>query len=89
MIISLEDLETLQEKLDAHQASQYSRKSFNQDQFEKTICSILNDTNKLEPVEAKLSESTSTQDSSKEESTVKMPSPIVEAFTISMVEVLK
>ena len=64
LIISSEDQETYKEKLEAHQATQYLRKPFNQDQFEQTICSILNGNNKLEPVvEAKPSESTSTQDS--------------------------
>ena len=52
LIISSEDQETYQEKLDAHQATQYLRKPFNQDQFEQTISSILNGINKLEPAEA-------------------------------------
>lgn len=90
LIISSEDQETYKEKLEAHQATQYLRKPFNQDQFEQTICSILNGNNKLEPVvEAKPSESTSTQDSSWEKSPIEIPSPIVEAFTMSTVEALE
>ena len=56
LIISSEDQETYQEKLDAHQATKYLRKPFNQDQFEQTISSILNGNNKLKPAEAKPSE---------------------------------
>ena len=89
LIISSEDQETYQDKLEAHQATQYLRKPFNQDQFEQTICSILNGNNKLEPADTKPSESTSTQDSSWEESPVEIPSPIVEAFTTSTVEALE
>ena len=89
LIISSEDQETYQEKLDAHQATQYLRKPFNQDQFEQTISNILNGNNKLEPAEAKPSEPTSTQDSSWEESPVEIPTPINEAFSISTVEALE
>ena len=62
LLTNSEDPKTNQEKLNAHQATQYLRKPFNQDQFDQTTCSILNGTKKLEPVEAKPSESTSTQD---------------------------
>ena len=89
LIISSEDQETYQEKLDAHQATQYLRKPFNQDQFEQTISNILNGNNKLEPAEAKPSEPTSTQDSSWEEAPVEIPAPIIEAFSISTVEALE
>ena len=89
LIISAEDQKTYQEKLKAHQATQYLRKPFNQDQFEQTICSILNGNNKSELVEVKHSESTSTQGSSWEESPVEIPSPIVEAFTMSTIEALE
>jgi CheY-like chemotaxis protein len=89
LIISSEDQETYQEKLEAHQATQYLRKPFNQDQFEQTICSILNGTSEQVPVEAQPSESTSTQDSAWEESPVEVPSPIIEAFTNSTIEALE
>ncbi len=89
LIISSEDQETYQEKLDAHQATQYLRKPFNQNQFEQTICSILNGTSEQEPEEAKPSEPTSTQDSSWEESPVEIPPSIVEAFTNSTIEALE
>lgn len=89
LIISSEEQQTYQEKLDAHQATQYLRKPFNQDQFEQTISSILNGTNSVETIEAKPSEATSTQDSSWEESPVEIPSPIVDAFTMSTVEALE
>ncbi|MZH03461.1 MAG: response regulator [Nitrospinae bacterium] len=89
LIISAEERETYQEKLNAHQDIQYLRKPFNQDQFEQTICRILNGTDNQEPVETKPSESASTQESSWEESPVEIPSPIVEAFTMSAIEALE
>jgi DNA-binding NarL/FixJ family response regulator len=89
LIISSEDKEAYQEKLDAHQAAQYLRKPFNQNQFEQTICSILNGTSEQEPEEAKPAESTSTQDSSWEESPVEVPSSIIDEFTNSTIEALE
>ena len=55
LIISSEKQETYQEILDKHQASGYLRKPFNQDQFKKTIHSILNQTDPTEPATQKSS----------------------------------
>lgn len=89
LIISAEDQETYREKLKAYQDTQYLRKPFNQDQFEQTICSILNGTDQVESIEAIPPESTSTQGAIWEDSPVEVPSPIVEAFTISTIEALE
>ncbi len=59
MIISSEKQETYQEILDKHQASGYLRKPFNQDQFKKTIHSILNQADPTEPATQKSSAPTS------------------------------
>ena len=87
LIISAEDKTTYQEKLDMHEATQYLSKPFNQDQFEQTICGILNGTDKQEPIETKPPESSST--SSWEDSPVEIPLPVVEAFTTSTIEALE
>jgi len=87
LIISSEKQETYQEKMDEHQATDYLRKPFNQDQFEKMVHSILNSTGQAEP--AQPSETPSTQDSQWEESPVEISSSIIEAFTTSTVEAME
>ena len=89
LIISSEDQKTFLGKLDALQDTKYLRKPFNQDQFEQTICSILNGTSKQEPEEAKPAESTLTQDSSWEESPVEISPSIIEEFSNSTIEALE
>ncbi|HCK69576.1 MAG TPA: hypothetical protein DHW17_09865 [Nitrospina sp.] len=89
MIISSEKQETYQEILDKHQASGYLRKPFNQDQFKKTIHSILNQTDPTEPATQKSSAPTSTPSSLWEESPVEVPSSIIEAFTKSTIDAME
>ena len=65
------------------------RKPFNQDQFKKTTHNILNQTDPTEPATQKSSAPTSTPDSQREESPVKVPSSIIAAFTESTIEAME
>jgi response regulator of citrate/malate metabolism len=87
LIISSEEQETYQEILNKHQASGYLRKPFNQEQFKKTIHSILNHTTESAPQES--SAPTSVPDCQWEESPVEVPPSIIEAFTESTIEAME
>ena len=87
LIISSEEKEIYQEKLNEHQASDYLRKPFNHDQFQKMIGKMLNHTDLTAVVEPPTPPpSSSTQ---WEESPVEVPLPIVNVFTESTIEAME
>ena len=89
LIISADKQESYLKKLKEHNSTDYLSKPFNQNQFEKMICSILNCANLKESEEDKPAKPAPTPDSSWEDSPVEVPAPIVKAFTECTIEALE
>ncbi|MZG31477.1 MAG: hypothetical protein F3741_11870, partial [Nitrospinae bacterium] len=81
LIISADKQESYLKKLKEYNSTDYLSKPFNQNQFEKMICSILNCANLKESEEDKPAKPAPTPDSSWKDSPVEVPAPIVKAFT--------
>lgn len=89
LIVSSENQEIYQQKLDQYPATGYLRKPFNLDQFGTTVHNIFNHKDSAEPVAVKSSESGSTSELLWEESPVEVPASIIEAFTESTIEAME
>ncbi len=89
LIISSDKQESYLEKLNQYQSTDYLSKPFSQDQFEQTICGILNCNNLPVSEEVEPVKTAPTQDPLWEDSPVEIPSPIIEAFTESAIEALE
>ena len=87
LIISSEEKDIYQEKLDEFQGSDYLRKPFTHDQFQNMIGSMLNHTDQAAEVESPAPPAApSTQ---WKESPVEVPLPIVSVFTESTIEAME
>jgi DNA-binding response OmpR family regulator len=89
LIISSEEKETYQGKLSEHQNSDYLRKPFNQDQFQKMIGNMLNHTGPMDATVTEPSAPSSTSDSQWQESPVEFPPSVINAFTESTIEAME